>query len=744
MKLLYNSLRACLVLLAILGSSTVKAQQFLTQINSWNAYIHLPAGYNSGNQYYPTIIYFPGLDNVGTNPAKAIATGPGAYIQQGWNGNVTVDGNVVEFIVVSLQPSSAWPNEALMNQRIQTLKNNYRIDPNRLYLTGFSLGGWCSSTFVSADNYGGPYNYAGQIAAVVNVIGVKPEDNQPYPALFDNFANSGGRYLGFEQKYDGRDIKTIVNRMNNTKPNSAIYVQTNFGNGGHCCPDNFFGGNGTNPSNFVLDGVNQNLYQWLARQSKGSTPPNTPPVANAGPDRAVSLPIGSVQINGSGSDANGIITSYQWTKLSGPSGGNISGSNNPTMSVSNLTEGVYQYQLRVTDNGGASATDVMVLTVNAADQGNQPPVANAGQDKYVTLPTNTVSLTGSGSDPDGSISSYLWQKISGPSGGNIQSANSSNTNITSLNEGVYTYRLRVTDNMGATATDDVMVTVTANQGGGTTGGTIKVNVYGGSNPFNDPQWNNWNTSSLTSPYLKYTDGSTSGIRASLTDQAGMADNGNGYASSASTPPSQVLRFNSYNTSNRVLTITGLVPGNSYDMQFFGSRKNTGNKTVVQWGNKRDTINTDNNSTDYAILNGLVANSSGILAIDLYRIGTYNYLAGFTLTALESRPFTVNQGAPPVIEKDIPSEAAFHEGETVINTFPNPFTNQVNMILRNDYAGDYTVSLADNNGRVLRQFRYNKFIGETRQTINPGNLARGTYMLIIQMGKERLIHKIIRQ
>jgi hypothetical protein len=241
--------------------------QTLTKIDGWNAYVHLPSTYNSSTKTYPTIIFFPGTGEVGATASLIINNGPGAYIKQGWNGNVSVDGTTVEFIVISLQPPAAYPTEPLINQRIQTIKSLYRVDPKRLYLTGLSHGGWCSTTFVTGDPLGGPYTYASQVAAVVEVQGVVPDDNKPYPDLFDNFAKSGGKLLGFEQRLDNRGMPTRVNRMNATVPGSAIYVQTNFGTGGHCCWEQFYGGAGVQPGTFSLGGINQNLYQWMARQS---------------------------------------------------------------------------------------------------------------------------------------------------------------------------------------------------------------------------------------------------------------------------------------------------------------------------------------------------------------------------------------------------------------------------------------------------------------------------------------------
>src|SRR5215207_1054862 len=46
---------------------------------------------------------------------------------------------------------------------------------------------------------------------------------------------------------------------------------------------------------------------------------------------------------------------------------------------------------------------------------NKPPIAVAGPDQVITLPTDSILLDGrSSSDPDGTISNWLWKKISGP------------------------------------------------------------------------------------------------------------------------------------------------------------------------------------------------------------------------------------------------------------------------------------------------------------------------------------------
>ena len=186
---------------------------------------------------------------------------------------------------------------------------------------------------------------------------------------------------------------------------------------------------------------------------------NQLPAANAGPDQAITLPANNVSLAGSGSDPDGTISSYLWSKISGPANGTITNTSAAASAVTGLSQGIYTFELKVTDNSGATDTDTMQVTVNAAP--NQLPVANAGNDQVITLPTNSVSLSGSGTDPDGTVSSYVWTKVSGPAGGTITNTNSATTTVTGMVQGIYQFQLLVTDNAGSINTDIMQVTVNA-------------------------------------------------------------------------------------------------------------------------------------------------------------------------------------------------------------------------------------------------------------------------------------------
>jgi hypothetical protein len=186
---------------------------------------------------------------------------------------------------------------------------------------------------------------------------------------------------------------------------------------------------------------------------------NIPPVSNAGNNQTITLPVNAAALDGSASkDPDGIIVSFKWTQISGPSAATIVTANNVTTLVNNLVQGVYTFRLTVTDNGGATGTDSLLVTVNPAI--NQLPVANAGTSKTITLPVNSVSLDGSLSyDPDGTIASYSWTEVSGPSTATITGAGTVTPTVSSLVQGQYVFQLAVTDNGGATSTAQVNVIV---------------------------------------------------------------------------------------------------------------------------------------------------------------------------------------------------------------------------------------------------------------------------------------------
>jgi lysophospholipase L1-like esterase len=226
---------------------------------------------------------------------------------------------------------------------------------------------------------------------------------------------------------------------------------------------------------FNLDNVHPNaaghdeLYKQVIAKSlfetAAPTPmPNQPPVAQAGVDMTITLPVNSLTLSGSGSDPDGAVVSYLWKAVAGPNQYLIATPSSVQTQVSNLIEGKYGFELTVTDNGGLMAKDTIYVIVNPAvvvppPPVNQPPKAYAGNDITIALPANSVQLSGSGSDADGTIQSFLWTKISGPQQYSISNPSAAQTTLTNLVEGKYFFELKVTDNGGLSSTDTLVITV---------------------------------------------------------------------------------------------------------------------------------------------------------------------------------------------------------------------------------------------------------------------------------------------
>lgn len=101
------------------------------------------------------------------------------------------------------------------------------------------------------------------------------------------------------------------------------------------------------------------------------------------------------------------------------------------------------------------------IVINAA---GTIPVANAGADQGVVLPTTTVTLSGSATTSSGTIVATTWSLLSGPIAFNITNAASLNTTVTGLVAGTYTFRLTVVNSFGLVGTDDMSVTVSGSVG----------------------------------------------------------------------------------------------------------------------------------------------------------------------------------------------------------------------------------------------------------------------------------------
>jgi uncharacterized protein (TIGR03382 family) len=202
---------------------------------------------------------------------------------------------------------------------------------------------------------------------------------------------------------------------------------------------------------------------------------NHPPVANAGLDQTVGERT-LVMLDGRGSSDpdTGTTLSYAWTQTAGPAA-TLSGetTSQPSFTVPQVTvDSTLTFQLTVSD-GVDSNSDSVTVTVHHL---NRAPSVEAGGDQSVSGGA-TVTLTGSGTDPDGEGLSVEWTQASGPAV-SLSEAHALSPTFTAPEVSQTTavaFKLRVTDPQGLSAEDTVTVTVVAKQapvpgGGGQSSG----------------------------------------------------------------------------------------------------------------------------------------------------------------------------------------------------------------------------------------------------------------------------------
>lgn len=97
--------------------------------------LYLPPDYDAGGRKrWPLMLFLHGAGERGTNLNKVAVHGPPKLIKQGTN---------FPFIVVSPQcpDDESWSTETLLGL-LDEITAKYRVDTNRVYLTGLSMGGF--------------------------------------------------------------------------------------------------------------------------------------------------------------------------------------------------------------------------------------------------------------------------------------------------------------------------------------------------------------------------------------------------------------------------------------------------------------------------------------------------------------------------------------------------------------------------------------------------------------------------
>jgi hypothetical protein len=413
----------------------------------------LPEGYAKSSVKYPLIISLHGIGEKGngtTELDKVQCCGIPAYIKGGNKMRFTWNGKTESFIVLTPQLNAKYGNwqDFYVDELIKYAIRSLKVDPDRIILTGLSLGGGGTWSYASTSA-GNAHMFAGIVPVVA-------------PCFIKNaciIAKAGLPVFALHALDDtvAKAQCTInsIRLINACNPlvsaNVIIYP-----NGGHVV---FF--------NKTYDTAHRyqdpNVYEWMLAQNR-KLPPNRKPVARLAASASVTSGKGLIVMDGTGSyDPDGKLVSCSWQRISGPQPGTLTILSPGKAEISGLTAaGIYTFLIKVVDDRAEWSTDTISVSLTSGTPLNIAPIANAGKDVAVSTGQSVALNANASKDADGSIMGYQWSLASGPSSLSIPSSTSMATAVRLLQPGVYQFRLQVIDNKGAISTDITQVNVSGN------------------------------------------------------------------------------------------------------------------------------------------------------------------------------------------------------------------------------------------------------------------------------------------
>lgn len=171
-----------------------------------------------------------------------------------------------------------------------------------------------------------------------------------------------------------------------------------------------------------------------------------PSLSNAGLDQTICASVVNL------SAQTPTIGSGRWYFINGPNTPVITNPLSASSTVTGLVTGSYQFRWEVTNGPCAASNDTVLITITGL-----PSIANAGPDQQGC---ELTSINLSGNTP--SSGNGTWTFITGPNTPVITSPNLSNSQVTGLIPGVYTFRWTITNGVCLPSIDDVKITVYEN------------------------------------------------------------------------------------------------------------------------------------------------------------------------------------------------------------------------------------------------------------------------------------------
>jgi hypothetical protein len=268
-----GSQRASITILSFIIIATAFSQGDQTAIavpissySTAQALLHKPDDYATTSIKYPLIIFLHGAGEAGTNLSliynNSSAGGPAYFIAHNlWPPSFLVGGVNYKPIVLSPQNNGWSISTTSLNFIMNFMVANYRVDPNRIYLTGLSAGGEGvvgDASHIDIET-GLPVNPTYKAAAIVPMSAAC---GTPAPGWGKTTVADSIRVWGFgstASDVHGGNTKTYVDYVNTAKPGFGSF--TDYA-GGHCCWNTFYNPKWRDP----ISGLT--IWEWLLSNTR--------------------------------------------------------------------------------------------------------------------------------------------------------------------------------------------------------------------------------------------------------------------------------------------------------------------------------------------------------------------------------------------------------------------------------------------------------------------------------------------
>lgn len=253
-----------LLSLLLMMVSTAKAQQRrdtvqlkATAYSTVNSLVFLPDGYQSSKMKYPAIIYLHGKSKAGNDLSKIVREGIPYWINNGKKirAKNPKDGKTYDFIVIAPQAPSWGLKPDELERLLNDVSAKYRIDPARVYITGYSAGGWATVMALTEKP-----SLAARFAAAVpmSVSTIDDKNRKNFKVVAD--ANVPCWYMaGDKELHFMEDCEKYVDSTNRYRPGLAkMTIVPGFR---HSSWISLY-----DPAN--KHGIGMNIYEWMLQYRK--------------------------------------------------------------------------------------------------------------------------------------------------------------------------------------------------------------------------------------------------------------------------------------------------------------------------------------------------------------------------------------------------------------------------------------------------------------------------------------------